>query len=58
MVADEEVSEGSHVGLGVWAMEEPGCSQWGKAMGRFDIVKVYVFPKTICKIMVECDVTI
>ena len=39
VVADEGVSEGSHVGLGVWAMEEPGCSQWGKAMGRFDIVE-------------------
>ena len=39
MVADEEVSEGSHVGLGVWAIENPRCSQWGKAMGRFDIVE-------------------
>lgn len=39
MVADEEVSEGSHVGLGVRAIEEPRCSQWGKAMGRFDIVE-------------------
>ena len=38
VVADEEVSKGSHVGLGR-VMEEPGCSQWGKAMGRFDIVK-------------------
>lgn len=27
-------------------------------MVRFDIVKVYVFPKTICKIMLECDITI
>ena len=27
-------------------------------VGRFDIVKVYVFPKTTCKIMLECDTTI